>query len=31
MAVADLYPVLYAFRRGRTTVSRQRPLLHRPH
>jgi len=30
MAVAELTPVLYAFKRGRKTVSRQRPTLHRP-
>jgi cytosine/creatinine deaminase len=31
MAVAELAPVLYAFKRGRKTVSRERPTLHRPH
>jgi cytosine deaminase len=30
MAVAALAPVLYAFKRGRMTVSRQPPTLHRP-
>jgi cytosine deaminase len=30
MAVAELTPVLYAFKRGRKTVSRQTPILHRP-
>ena len=30
MAVAELAPVLYAFKRGRKTVSRQAPTLHRP-
>ena len=30
MAVAELAPVLYAFRRGRKTVSRQPALLHHP-
>ena len=30
MAVAELTPVLYAFKRGRKTVSRQPPTLHRP-
>jgi hypothetical protein len=30
MAVAELTPVLYAFKRGRKTVSRQAPTLHRP-
>jgi cytosine/creatinine deaminase len=30
MAVAELAPVLYSFRRGRNTVSRQPPTLHRP-
>ena len=30
LAVAELTPVLYAFKRGRKTVSRQRPTLHRP-
>ena len=30
-AVAELSPVLYAFKRGRKTVSRARPQLHRPH
>src|SRR5882757_4796728 len=30
-AVAELAPVLYAFKRGRKTVSRERPRLHRPH
>jgi cytosine/creatinine deaminase len=30
MAVAELAPVLYAFKRGRKTVSRARPTLHRP-
>jgi cytosine deaminase len=29
-AVAELAPVLYAFKRGRRTVSRQRATLHRP-
>ena len=29
-AVAELSPVLYAFKRGRQTVTRQRPVLHRP-
>src|ERR1041384_2852 len=29
-AVAELAPVLYAFKRGRKTVSRARPQLHRP-
>jgi hypothetical protein len=28
--VAELTPVLYAFKRGRKTVSRQSPVLHRP-
>jgi cytosine/creatinine deaminase len=31
MAVAELNPVLYAFKRGRMTVSRQPATLHRPH
>ena len=31
MAVATLAPVLYAFKHGRKTVSRQPPTLHRPH
>jgi cytosine/creatinine deaminase len=31
MAVAELTPVLYAFKRGRKTVSRQPAMLHRPH
>ena len=31
MAVAELAPVLYAFKRGRKTVSRQAAVLHRPH
>jgi cytosine/creatinine deaminase len=31
MAVAELTPVLYAFKRGRKTVSRQPATLHRPH
>ena len=30
MAVAELTPVLYAFKRGRKTVSRQPAMLHRP-
>jgi cytosine deaminase len=30
MAVAELAPVLYAFKRGRRTVSRQPATLHRP-
>ena len=30
MAVAELTPVLYAFKHGRKTVSRQSPTLHRP-
>jgi cytosine deaminase len=30
MAVAELAPVLYAFKRGCKTVSRERPVLHRP-
>jgi cytosine deaminase len=30
MAVAELTPVLYAFKRGRKTVSRQPATLHRP-
>jgi len=30
MAVAELAPVLYAFKRGRMTVSRQPATLHRP-
>ena len=30
MAVAELAPVLYAFKRGRMTVSRERARLHRP-
>ena len=30
MAVAELAPVLYAFKRGRKTVSRQPAMLHRP-
>ena len=30
-AVAELTPVLYAFKRGRKTVSRQPAMLHRPH
>ncbi len=30
MAVATLAPVLYAFKHGRKTVSRQPPTLHRP-
>jgi cytosine deaminase len=30
-AVAELAPVLYAFKRGRKTVSRERAKLHRPH
>ena len=30
MAVAELTPVLYAFKHGRKTVSRQPPTLHRP-
>ena len=30
MAVAELAPVLYAFKRGRITVSRQPAALHRP-
>jgi hypothetical protein len=30
MAVAELTPVLYAFKRGRKTVSRQPANLHRP-
>jgi cytosine deaminase len=29
-AVAELAPVLYAFKRGRRTVSRQPAILHRP-
>jgi cytosine deaminase len=31
MAVAELAPVLYAFKRGRKTVTRERATLHRPH
>jgi len=31
MAVAELTPVVYAFKRGRKTVSRQPAVLHRPH
>ena len=31
MAVAELAPVLYAFKRGRKTVSRQAAMLHPPH
>jgi cytosine deaminase len=30
MAVAELSPVLYAFKRGRRTVTRQPATLHRP-
>jgi cytosine deaminase len=30
MAVAELVPVLYAFKRGRRTFKRQRAELHRP-
>jgi len=30
MAVAELAPVLYAFKRGRKTVSRQPAILHQP-
>jgi cytosine deaminase len=30
MAVAELVPVLFAFKRGRKTVSRQSAVLHRP-
>jgi cytosine deaminase len=30
LAIAELAPVLYAFKRGRKTVSRARPVLHRP-
>jgi cytosine deaminase len=30
LAVAELAPVLYAFKRGRRTVSRQPAVLHRP-
>src|SRR5436190_7299998 len=30
-AVAELAPVLYVFKRGRKTVSRARPQMHRPH
>ncbi|MBV8835556.1 MAG: amidohydrolase family protein, partial [Alphaproteobacteria bacterium] len=30
-AVAELSPVLYVFKRGRMTVSRERAKLHRPH
>jgi len=30
MAVAELTPVLYGFKRGRKTVSRQPAMLHRP-
>ena len=30
LAVAELSPVLYAFKRGRKTVSRQPAMLHRP-
>jgi cytosine/creatinine deaminase len=30
MAIAELTPVLYAFKRGRKTVSRQLAVLHRP-
>jgi cytosine/creatinine deaminase len=30
MAVAELTPVLYAFKRGRKTVSRLPAVLHRP-
>jgi cytosine/creatinine deaminase len=30
MAIAELTPVLYAFKRGRKTVSRQPAMLHRP-
>ena len=29
-AVAELAPVLFAFKRGRKTVSRSRPQMHRP-
>ena len=29
-AIAELAPVLYAFKRGRCTVTRQPPTLHRP-
>jgi cytosine deaminase len=29
-AVAELAPVLYAFKRGRRTVTRSRPVLHAP-
>jgi cytosine deaminase len=29
-AVSELAPVLYAFKRGRKTVSRTRPHMHRP-
>jgi cytosine/creatinine deaminase len=31
MAVAELAPVLYAFKRGRKTVTRAPVQLHRPH
>jgi cytosine deaminase len=30
-AVAELAPVLYVFKRGKKTVSRERAQLHRPH
>jgi cytosine deaminase len=30
MAVAELAPVLYAFKRGRKTVTRQPAKMHRP-
>jgi len=30
MAIGELNPVLYAFKRGRKTVSRQPATLHRP-
>ena len=30
MAVAELTPVLYAFKRGRRTVTRTPAVLHRP-
>ena len=31
MAVAEVAPVLYAFKRGRMTVSREPAMIHRPH
>ena len=30
LAIAELTPVLYAFKRGRNTVSRQPAMMHRP-